>query len=81
MRKIKELKFKLDLLQDQLYMLHFAEPNPEMYDMKKSEIEYEIASIEHEIEFQSKMIPFRYTLYAFIVFSISLLMYAFVKTY
>jgi hypothetical protein len=58
---------KLAELQDELYMLHFAEPSQEVYKQKRSEIEYKIACLEERIEFEQKMKPFRITLIAFVI--------------
>ena len=80
MFRIKNLKRRIDKLQDELYELHYAEPNPEMYMQRRSEIEYKIACIEDTIDFERKMTPFRWTLYGFIVVAFGMLLWAYLKS-
>ncbi|MEY4331543.1 MAG: hypothetical protein RLZZ196_281 [Bacteroidota bacterium] len=75
--RIKKLEQRKDQLLDDLYMLHFAEPSPELYMQKRHEIEHEIACIEEGIEIEKKMLPFKYMLYGFIMIAIGLLMWAY----
>ena len=63
MRKLYQEK---DRLQDELYYLHFAEPTPELYMQRRHELEYQIACVEEQIEFELKMRPFRVTLMIFV---------------
>lgn len=72
LRKLLEEK---DRLQDELYMLHFAEPSPELYLQKRSEIEYNIACVEEQIEFEEKFLPFRITLIVAVVVMVCILAY------
>ncbi len=72
LRKLLEEK---DRLQDELYMLHFAEPSPELYLQKRSEIEYNIACVEEQIEFEEKFLPFRITLAVAVVVMVCILAY------
>lgn len=74
---IKELEKRKKELFDELYDLHFAEPTPKVYQQKRSEIEYKIASIEDAIDFEKKMLPFKYMLYGFIIIAIGLLIWAY----
>ena len=80
MFRIRKLDQKIDRLHDELYELHFAEPSPEIYMQRRSEIEYQIACLEDAIEFEKKMAPFRWTLYAFIVCAFGLLLWAYLKS-
>lgn len=75
---IKKLEKTKDELIDELYMLHFAEPSPELYIQRRYEIEHQIASIEDTIDFKKKMLPFKYMLYGFIMIAIGLLIWAYV---
>lgn len=79
MNRIKKLEQRKDQLQDELYMLHFAEPSPAQYMERRNEIEYEIACIEEGIEIEKKMAPFKWTLYAFIVIACAMLVWAFIE--
>jgi hypothetical protein len=80
MNRIKKLKQKVEQLQDELYELHFAEPNPQMYQQRRSEIEYEIACLEEAIDIEKRMAPFKYMLYGFIVIAVGLLVWAYLKS-
>lgn len=77
---IRKLEKRKKELFDELYDLHFAEPSTKVYQQKRSEIEYQIASIEDDIDFEKKMLPFKYMLYAFIVIAIGLLMWAYIAS-
>ena len=61
-------------------MLHFAEPSPEVYMQRRSEIEYKIACLEDTLEFEKKMAPFKWMLYGFIVCAFGLLLWAYFKS-
>jgi hypothetical protein len=80
MARIKTLEKRKDELFDELYMLHFAEPSPEVYMQRRSEIEYKIACLEDTIEFEKKMAPFKWMLYGFIVCAFGLLLWAYLKS-
>jgi hypothetical protein len=77
LRKLLEEK---DRLQDELYMLHFAESSPELYLQKRSEIEYNIACVEEQIEFEEKFLPFRITLIVASVIMMGIMLYALIKS-
>ena len=64
---MRKLKQKRNRLQDELYELHFAEPSPEVYRQRRSEIEYELACIEEAIEFEEKLNPMRAGLIVFAI--------------
>lgn len=80
MFRVRNLKKKIDRLNDELYDLHYAEPSPEMYMQRRSEIEYKIACLEDTIHFEKKMAPFRWTLYGFIVVAFGMLLWAYLKS-
>lgn len=75
--RLKKLKQRRRDLFDELYDLHYAEPTPAMYKMKRHEIEHEIACIEEAIEVEEMMLPFKYTFIGFIVIVIGMLIWAF----
>ncbi len=75
--RLKKLKQRRKDLFNELYDLHYAEPSPAMYMMKRHEIEHEIACIEEAIEVEEMMLPFKYTLYGFIVIAVGLLIWAY----
>lgn len=74
---VRKLKKRILELQEELYDLHYAEPSPEMYKQRRSEIEYKIACLEDTIDFERKMTPFKWTLYGFIVIAFGLLLWAY----
>jgi hypothetical protein len=80
MARIKTLEKRKDELQDELYMLHFAQPSPEVYMQRRNEIEYEIVCIEEAIELEKSMAPFKWMLYGFIVCAFGLLLWAYLKS-
>ena len=75
--RIKKLKERKQQLLDELYDLHHGEPSRKVYEQRRSEIEYEIACIEEAIELETKMLPFKWTLYGFIVIAVGLLIWAY----
>ena len=77
---VRKLKKRILELQEELYDLHYAEPNPEMYIQRRSEIEYKIACLEDTIDFEKKMTPFKWMLYGFIVCAFGLLLWAYLKS-
>lgn len=79
MNRIKKLEQRKDQLQDELYMLHFAEPSPEIYMQRRNEIEHEIVCIEDAIDLEKKMAPLKWMLYGFIVVACAMLVWAFIE--
>ncbi len=75
---IKKLKQRKEERLDELYMLHFAEPSPELYMQRRNEIEHEIACIEEAIELEKTMLPMKWMLYGFIVVACAMLVWAYV---
>jgi hypothetical protein len=77
---VKKIKKRIDQLQNELYELHFAEPSPEQYLQRRSEIEYKIAYFQDKLEIEKKMAPLRWMLYGFIVCAFGLLLWAYLKS-
>jgi hypothetical protein len=75
---LKTLIKRKQNLQNELYNLHLAKPNPSTYMQKRSEIEYDIACIEEAIELEKKMRPFKLVVIGFIVVACALLVWAYV---
>lgn len=75
--KLRKLKEKLKRTQQELYDLHLSEPSEVYYKNKRSELEYAIAALEDEIEFEKKMLPFQIALIAFVVISLGMFVYAY----
>jgi len=80
MNTIKKLKEQLERTKDELYELHFAEPSPEMYMQRRSELEFKIVCLEERIELEKQMAPLKWMLYGFIVAAFGLLLWAFVAS-
>ena len=76
LRKLLEEK---DRLQDELYELHFVEHSPELYLQRRSDIEYKIACIEEQIEFEKRFLPFRITLIVAVVVMVCILAYGLIN--
>lgn len=74
---MRRLTQRLEELETELCELHLAKPSQEQYMQRRSEIEYEIACIEEQIEIEERMKPFRKLL---IVFVCGLLAIIFYKT-
>lgn len=75
---IRKLKKKLEQTKDELYDLASFEPNPAYYKMQREKLEFRIAHLEKLIEFETKMLPFKYMLYGFMVAAVGLLVWAYV---
>ena len=75
---MRRLQLELEELRDELYMLHFAEPSPEVYKQRRHEIEYKIACLEERIEVEQKLNPFRWMLFGFIIIACGMLLWAYV---
>ena len=69
---------KLEELKDELYMLHFAEPSPEVYKERRHELEYKITCLEERIEIEKKLNPLRLMLFGFIIIVFGMLLWAYV---
>jgi hypothetical protein len=74
---LKKLRKRRTELYDELYDLHYAELNPDMYLLKRNEIEHTIACIDESIEIEERMLPFKWMLYGFIVIAVGLLIWAY----
>jgi|688.fasta_scaffold2270031_2 hypothetical protein len=77
---IKKLKKRKEERLDELYMLHFAEPSPELYMQRRNEIEHEIVCIEEAIELEKTMLPMKWMFYGFIVVACAMLVWAYVES-
>jgi hypothetical protein len=75
---IKKLKQREKQLFEELYDLHHGEPSPDVYLMKRNEIEYQIVCVQEAIEIEQKMAPLKYMLYGFIVVACAMLVWAYV---
>lgn len=78
----KKLKKRIILLKQErkeLYQSDYRAINAEMAAMAISDIEYEIVAIEDCLDFERRMLPFRISLYAFIIISIVLTAYVIFK--
>jgi hypothetical protein len=75
MRTIKNLKELKKAYEDRLASVYEANADPEVIAMHISDLQFAIASIENEIESEQMLMPFRYMLAAFVIFSITLMLY------
>lgn len=78
---IRKLKKELENTKHELYELHFAQPSPEVYRERRSELEYQIVCLEEKLELEKAFIPFRLTLFGFVVIVAGMLLWLYVKKY
>lgn len=76
---IRKLKKELENTKHELYELHYAEPTPEVYREKRSELEYQIVCLEEKLELEKAYIPFRLTLFGFAVVVACMLLWLYVR--
>lgn len=76
---IRKLKKELENTKHELYELHYAEPTPEVYREKRSELEYQIVCLEEKLELEKAYIPFRLTLFGFVVVVAGMLLWMYVR--
>ena len=76
LRKLLEEK---ESLEDELYMLHHAALPPAVYRQTRHNIEYRLACLEEQIEFEEKFRPFRITLIVASVIMMGIMLYAFIN--
>ena len=83
-RRLKQLCEKRDLYQMELENLHMSEPSEMWYKANRDELESKIAMIEDAIDnlkYEQKMMrPFFWTTVAFVIISMGLLIYAYVRS-
>ena len=75
--KVNKLRKKLKETQQELYDLHLNEPSEVYYRKRREELEYDIAVLEDEIEFEKSMLAFPIALAVFVIVVIVLFTYAY----
>lgn len=82
--RLKQLQEKRDYYQMELEDLHMTEPSETWYKINRHELESKIVMIEdqiHNLQQEQKMMrPFFWTLVGFVIVSVGLLIYAYVKS-
>lgn len=76
----KELKQKIERLhEERKEILHsdYKGKDAEYAAIAMSDIEYKIACLEDQLDFENRMLPFKWMLYGFIVSAFGLLLWAF----
>jgi hypothetical protein len=76
---VRKLRRELENTKDELYDLHFAQPSPEVYRERRSELEYQIVCLEEMIELEKVYMPFRLTLFGFAIIVAGMLLWLYVK--
>lgn len=76
MFKIKRLKRLKKANQDKIVAIHASEMDPDMKAHYLNDVEYAIYCLDDEIDFEKKMLTFKITLYAFVAFALSLIIWA-----
>jgi hypothetical protein len=83
-RRLKQLCEKRDLYQMELEDMHMSEPSETWYKANRHELETKIAMIEDAIDNlkqeQKMMRPFFWTTVAFVIISMGLLIYGYVRS-
>ena len=75
-KHLRELEKLKSLYQERLDSIHDTDADPDMKAMCQSNIQFEIVKIEAEIQHEKDMLPFTYTLYAFVVAVLGLIIYS-----
>ena len=75
MRTLKNLKELKKAYEDRLASVYETDADPDIIAVYISDLQYAITCIENEIEFEKMLMPFKYMLAAFIIFSITLILY------
>tara|TARA_R110000868_G_scaffold31394_1_gene115218 strand:- start:720 stop:962 length:243 start_codon:yes stop_codon:yes gene_type:complete len=78
---IRKLKKELEQTKQELYELHYGTPSPDVYRERRSDLEYQIVCLEEMIELEKAFIPFRLTLFGFVVIVASMLLWLYVRKY
>jgi hypothetical protein len=76
MFKIKKLKKLKQAHQDKIIAIHESDMDPDMKAYYLNDVEYAIYCVDDEIDFEKRMLLFTYTLYAFVAFALSLVIWA-----
>lgn len=74
MRTIKGLKEIKKTYEDRLASVYEADADPDIIAIHISDLQYNIACLENQIEFEQKLMPLKYMLGAFIIFCIILIL-------
>lgn len=77
-RKIKELEAIKADVQQRLDNIHDADADPSVKAVYQSDLQYKLMCIDDAIDFERMMLPFKYTLIAFVVAVLALIMYCFI---
>lgn len=76
-KQINELKVEKDEI---LFNKRYYGLEAEHAAIAVSDIEYKIACLEDQLDFENRMIPFKMALYGFVVVSLGLLLYAYIAS-
>jgi hypothetical protein len=76
MFKLNKLKKLKKANQDKIVAIHASNMDPDIKAHYLNDVEYAIYCLDDEIDFEKKMLLFTYTLYAFVAFAFSLVIWA-----
>jgi hypothetical protein len=76
-KKLEQLK---KAYEDRLAMAHEADADPNVIAIYISDLQYAIACLEDQIDFEKRIRIFRYTLYAFVVIATAMVAVGIFKT-
>jgi hypothetical protein len=77
--RLRKLLEEKESLEDELYMLHHAALPPAVYRQTRHNIEYRLACLEEQIEFEERFRPFRITLIVAVVVMVCILAYGLIN--
>ena len=77
---IKHLNKQKEILQDQLYNLHYMQLDPDRYKQERLNIEIKLVRIEGLIQYEKNLLPFKYTIWVAFALMIIGLSYIIIKT-
>lgn len=77
---IKNLNKQKEILQDQLYNLHYMQLDPDTYKQERLNIEIKLVRIEGLIQYETNLLPFKYTIWIAFALMLIGLSYIIIKT-
>ncbi len=74
-KEINRLEKLRDQYQSRLDSIHDSDADPNVKAVYQSDLQYQIVKLDAAIEHEKYMLPFKYTMVAFIIFVIGLIIY------
>ena len=74
--KLKKLKREEQMYLGLLEDLHYSDNDPNVIAVYQSDLHFAIACIQEQIEFERKMLPFKYMILGFVIIEICLIAFS-----